>query len=155
MLANWIHIVLVHLPVLATPLLAYAAIRNIRNMGNTGQEMDSQPWKVTYTGIIVLTILTSIAYFTGPEAADWTKTVLNDYPQDHVEDHALWGRIAFVVQVLIGLLGIMCWASILQEEKPNTKIGWVMAILLVINTLIILYTAHLGGMIRRMDLMGI
>lgn len=152
MLANWIHIVLVHLPVLATPYLAYLAIRNILN---SGQEMDSQPWKVTYTGIIALTVLTSIAYFTGPEAADWTKTVLEDYPQDHVENHALWGRIAFVVQVLIGLLGIMCWASILQEEKPNAKIGVVMAILLVVNTLVIIYTAHLGGMIRRVDLMGI
>ena len=90
MLANWIHIIIVHLTVIGTPWLLYRAFSH-------GQiPMDSQAWKRTFIALILLTIITSIAYFTGPETADWTKQVLANFPQDRVEDHALWGRIAFV-----------------------------------------------------------
>ncbi len=115
--------------------------------------MDAKPWKDTFSGLIVLSIITAVAYFTGPETSDWTKQVLVSFPQDQVENHALWGRIAFVIQVITGLLGVMGWASILQEEKPDRKISFVLIVLLIVNTLVIMYTAHLGGLIRRMDLM--
>ena len=115
--------------------------------------MDAKPWKGTFSGLIFLAAITGIAYYTGPETADWTKEVLASYPQDQVEDHAFWGRVAMVIQVIAGLLGFMGWASILQEEKPDRRISIILIALLIINTLVILYTAHLGGMIRRMDLM--
>ncbi|MEM8486453.1 MAG: hypothetical protein AAF564_12960 [Bacteroidota bacterium] len=115
--------------------------------------MDGKPWKGTFSGLIFLAAITGVAYYTGPEAADWTKQILNDFPQDQVEDHAFWGRVAMVIQVITGLLGVMGWASILQEEKPDHKISSFLMVLLVVNTLVILYTAHLGGLIRRMDLM--
>ncbi len=115
--------------------------------------MDSKPWKNTFSGLIILAIITGVAYYTGPETAEWTKQVLASFPQDQVEDHALWGRVAMVIQVITGILGIMGWASILQEEKPDSRISILLIVLLIINTLVILYTAHLGGMIRRMDLM--
>jgi len=115
--------------------------------------MDSKPWKHTFSALIVLSVITAIAYFTGPETADWTKQVLVSFPQDLVENHALWGRVVFVIQVITGLLGIMGWASILQEEKPDHKISIILMILLITNTLVIMYTAHLGGLIRRIDLM--
>ena len=110
------------------------------------------PWKHTYTGLIFLALITTASYFTGPEAADWTKTILDPYPQELVEDHALWGRVSFVIQVITGLLGVMGWASILQEEKPPKIIAIVLLILLIMNTIVILYTAHMGGLIRRDDL---
>ncbi len=147
MIANWIHIVLVHFVVIGTPWLAYRVLVHRKT------PMDASPWRATLGGAIVLTIITGIAYFTGPETADWTKEVLDSFPQDHVEDHALWGRIAFVIQGIVGLIGVMGWSSILQEEKPNAKIPILLIVLLIINTLVILYSAHLGGMIRRIDLM--
>lgn len=147
MIANWIHIVIVHLAVIGTPLLAY------RVFAHRKTAMDSKPWKHTFSGLIILSVITAIAYFTGPETADWTKQVLVSFPQDQVENHALWGRVAFVIQVITGLLGIMGWASILQEEKPDRKISIILMVLLIVNTLVILYTAHLGGLIRRMDLL--
>ena len=147
MLANWIHIAIVHVAVLGTPFLAYRA------WCHRSASMDEAPWKSTYTWLIILVIVTSIAYFTGPDAADWTKQILEGYSQDQVEDHALWGRISFVIHGLTGLLGVMGWASILQEEIPDPRIGKLIIALLVINTVVIFYTAHLGGLIRRTDLM--
>lgn len=147
MLANWIHIVIVHLSILGTPWICYRVYLNRKT------PMDDRQWKVTYSGLILLAIITAIAYFTGPETADYTKEILTNFPQDHVENHALWGRIAFVIQVLIGLLGIMAWASILQEEKPESYIYKILLVLLFINTFVLFYTAHLGGLIRRLDLM--
>ncbi|MEL6835341.1 MAG: hypothetical protein AAFP77_20240 [Bacteroidota bacterium] len=147
MIANWIHIVIVHLAVIGTPWLAYRAVIQRQ------EPLDSKPWKNTFSALLILTAITGIAYFTGPETSEWTKQVLPSFPQDHVENHALWGRIAFVLQSIAGLLGVMGWASILQEEKPDRRIPGILITLLIANTLVILYTAHLGGMIRRMDLM--
>ena len=146
MIANWIHIVIVHVAVIGTPWMAYRVFMHRQ------VPMDTKPWKSTYSGLIVLAVITGIAYYTGPETADWTKQVLVSFPQDQVEDHALWGRVAMVIQVITGLLGVMGWASVLQEEKPDRKIYIILIVLLIVNTLIIMYTAHLGGMIRRMDL---
>lgn len=147
MLANWIHIVIVHFAVIGTPWLA------CRVLVNRKTPMDTKPWKITFTGLIVLAVITGIAYITGPETSDYTKQVLDSFPQDQVEDHALWGRITFVIQVIAGLIGIMGWASILQEEKPDRRIAGILIVLLIINTLFIIFTAHMGGLIRRIDLM--
>ena len=146
MIANWIHIVLVHLAVIGTPWLTYRVLTHRK------EPLDEKLWKGTFTALLILTSITAIVYFTGPEAADYTKEVLANYSQDQVEDHALWGRIAFVIQGVAGLLGVMGWASILQEEKPYHLIPTILLIMLIANTLVILYTAHLGGLIRRLDL---
>ena len=58
-----------------------------------------------------------------------------------------------MIQVIAGLLGIMGWSSILQEEKPASFLSPLLLVLLVSNTFIVFYTAHLGGLIRRLDLM--
>lgn len=147
MIANWIHVIIVHLAVIGTPWLAY------RVLVHRQTPMDAKPWKNTYSGLIILTIITGVAYFTGPDTADWIKEVMPSFPQDHVEDHALWGRIAFVIQGIAGLIGVMGWAAILQEEIPDRRISILLIVLLILNTFVIIYTAHLGGMIRRMDLM--
>lgn len=146
MLANWIHVMLVHVAIIATPWLTYRAIVHRRD------PMDSRPWKVNFSALIVLAIITVIAYFTGPETADWVKGTLTDYPQDLVEDHALWGRIGMVIQGIAGILGIMGWASIAQEEIPDRRIATIVIALLVVNILVLIYTGHLGGQIRRPDL---
>ena len=147
MLANWIHIVIVHVAVIGTPWMAY------RVFIHRQVPMDAKPWKGTFSGLIVLAVITGVAYYTGPETADWTKQVLGSFPQEQVEDHAFWGRVAMVIQVITGLLGVMGWASILQEEVPDRRISILLILLLIINTVVIIYTAHLGGMIRRMDLL--
>ncbi|MEM7105745.1 MAG: hypothetical protein AAF502_21585 [Bacteroidota bacterium] len=146
MLANWIHVMIVHIAVIATPWLVYRVLTQRKD------PLDSKQWKGNYSVLIILGIITAIAYFTGPQAAEWTKEVLDPYPQDLVENHALWARVAFVIQVIAALIGFMGWASILQDEKPDRRIVNILTVLLVTNTIIMIYTAHLGGLIRRMDL---
>lgn len=146
MLANWIHISIVHLLVIGCPWMLY------RMWVQRKEALITSVWKFNYTAIIVLGVVSAIAYFTGPKAADWTKEVLANYSQDLIEDHALWGRVAFVLQVIAALLGVMSWASIWQEEVPDGRIPKVLMVLMLINTLLLLYTAHLGGYIRRIDL---
>lgn len=147
MISNWIHVMIVHFAVIGTPWMVY------RIVTQRSTELDSKVWKYNYSALIVLGVIAGIAYFTGPNAADWTKEVLDNYPQDHVEDHALWGRVGFVIQCIAALIGIMGWASILQEETPDKRIPKILMTLLIMNTLVLIYTAHLGGLIRRMDLM--
>ncbi|MCB0786752.1 MAG: hypothetical protein KDB88_12170 [Flavobacteriales bacterium] len=147
MTANWIHVAVVHLAVIGAPWLLYRVLAH----GRTA--LDSAAWKTTYTGSIIIGIVAAIGYFTGPHAADWAQLVVDGYSQDHVEDHALWGRIAFVVQGIVALIGVMGWASILQGEAPDRRLPPILIVLLSINTLVMIYTAHLGGLVRRMDLM--
>ncbi len=147
MIANWVHVMLVHISVIGTPILVYRVLMHRR------VALDSKAWKGTFSGLIILMLISGGAYFTGPGAADWVKQVLVPYPQDQVEEHALWGRMAMVIQGIAGLLGIMGWSSILQEEVPDRRIPILLAVLLIANTLVMMYTAHLGGLIRRMDLM--
>lgn len=147
MIANWIHVMIVHVAVIATPWLLY------RVFSQKKHALDSRPWKHNFSFLIVVGGITGVAYFTGPVTADWTKLVVDSYSQDLVENHALWARIAFVIQGIVALIGIMGWASILQEEKPDKRIPLILMTLLCINTFVMLYTAHLGGLIRRIDLM--
>ena len=137
---------IVHVAIIGTPYVAF------RVWSHRKHPMDAKPWKDTYSAIIVLAVITVVAYLSGPETADYTKEVVTPFSQDLVEDHALWGRIVMVIQVIAGLLGIMGWASILQEETPDHRIFNVLILLLLANTICLIYTAHLGGMIRRMDL---
>ncbi len=146
MIANWIHIMVVHFVVIGTPWLVY------RVWSYRKEPLDGKQWKGTYSALIIFGILACMAYFTGPKAADWTKQILHTYPQDLVENHALWGRFVFIIQGTTALLGIMGWVSILQEEKPDSRISTILVVLLTINTLVLVYTAHLGGLIRRLDL---
>ena len=146
MIANWIHVMIVHFAVIGTPWLLY------RVFVQRKLPLNNKQWKDNYSLLIILGAIAAIAYFSGPEGADWVKQILDPYPQDHVEDHALWGRAAFVIQVIAALVGIMAWASILQEEVPDRRIPIILMVILALNTLVMLYTAHLGGMIRRMDL---
>lgn len=146
MIANWIHVMIVHFAVIGTPWLAYRVIAFRK------EPLNNKHWKGTYSGLLVIGVVAAIAYFTGPEAADHIKPILESFPQEHVENHALWGRVAFVIQVVASLFGIMGWASILQEEVPDRRIPFLLMALLVANTFVMLYTAHLGGLTRRMDL---
>lgn len=144
--AAWLHITLVHIPVFGTPLLLFMGVKALKSQ-------KTPQLKAFYQGSIILAVFASIAYFTGPSTSDWVKAVFSDYSQDMVENHALWGRFGFTSSILSGLIGIMAISSYLQEEKPHKAIPWVLLGFQLINFLLFVYTAHLGGLIRRPDLL--
>lgn len=145
MTSAWFHIITVHLPVIGTPIVLYLVLKSIK------EDTTTILWKRIYSLLILLAILVSISYFSGPTTAEWIKEQLDHYPKALVENHALWGRIAFTIQVMLGVLGIMGLSNNLQGGQPIKKLPWIILILLAVNTLILIYTAHLGGMIRRPD----
>ncbi len=142
----WLHIALVHIPVLGTPLLLHVGFSALRsaNLNNL---------KIFYWMSFILALLTSVAYFTGPSTADWVKEYYTHYSQDLVENHALWGRFAFTMSIFSGVLAIMPLASYAQGEAPHKSIPWILIGIQVFNLFLLLYTAHLGGLIRRVDLL--
>jgi uncharacterized membrane protein len=117
------------------------------------KKQSEKTWKRIFGVSLLLTIFTSISYFTGPATADHVKTILQNYPQDLVENHALWGRIAYILQVFSGLISITGLSSLFQDEKPSPKLPLILLIINLISVLILIYTAHLGGIIRRPDLL--
>jgi hypothetical protein len=141
-----LHIILVHIPVIGTPLLVYLGWKAI-------QKNTLNNYKAYYWSVLILSVLTSVAYFTGPQTAEWIKTHLAEYPQEIIEDHALWGRFVFIGNVFSGILALMAVLNYVQNEKPHKSIPWILLIVLGINFLLLVYTVHLGGMIRRPDLL--
>lgn len=146
MYAAYLHLVSVHIPVLGTPLLLIWVISNLKMQSIVR-------WKWIYSMSILLAVLTSLSYFTGPATADWVKMHLATYPQNTIENHALWGRFGFIFQIFIGLIGVMALSNAIQDEKPYKSIPYLLVFLLIINTFVLVYTAHLGGLIRRIDLL--
>jgi uncharacterized membrane protein len=136
----------VHIPVLGSPLLLAFGWKAIHSKLATD-------YKVYYWSSLFIAIASSIAYFTGPLTADWVKEQYTNYSKDFVENHALWGRIGFVTSVLGGVLSIMALANYAQDEKPHKSIPWILLIILLLTVLLFTYTAHLGGLIRRPDLL--
>lgn len=141
-----LHIMLVHLPVLGTPLLLFLGWRAIRSKA-------VKSYKTFYGFTLITSLLTVAVYITGPQTAEWIKTHLLEYPIELVESHALWGRFSFIGSVFSGIFALMAILNYAQEEKPHKAIPWILISVLAINLLVILYTAHLGGLIRRPDLL--
>ena len=130
---------------LGSPLVFVMGWKAIRSNKTTD-------YKNFYWGSLLLAIVASIAYFTGPATADWVKEQMTVYSKELVENHALWGRFGFTSSILSGVLGIMAIANYAQEEKPHKAIPWMIFFIILLNILIFAYTAHLGGLIRRPDL---
>jgi len=139
------HIILVHIPIVVTPILVYIGWKAF-------QSKTTKDYKIFYWFVLVASLLTVAVYFTGPQTAEWVKTHVTNYPQELVENHALWGRFVFIGSVFAGVLALMAVLNYAQEEIPHKAIPWILMLLLVLNILLLLYTAHLGGMIRRPDL---
>lgn len=107
---------------------------------------------VYWVGILIA-VVASITYFTGPPTAEWVKTHFETYSKDLVENHALWGRMGFTTSILNGLISIMAISNYLQGEKPHKSIPYIVLLMGLLTAGIFIYTAQLGGLIRRPDLL--
>lgn len=130
---------------MGSPLVLIMGWKAIRSKKTTD-------YKKFYWGSLLLAIVASIAYFTGPSTADWVKEHIAIYSKELVENHALCGRFGFTSSILSGVLSIMAIANYAQKEKPHKAIPWMVFFIILLNILIFSYTAHLGGLIRRPDL---
>ncbi len=99
-----------------------------------------------------MAITASIAYFTGPGTADWLQNLSQTFDKELIENHALLGRFAFIAAILTGLLGLMNRVQKNEEGHPVKTLYFLQFILVILSLGLFIYTAHLGGAIRRPDL---
>ena len=76
--STWVHLMVVHVPVLLSPVALYFLIRTIRS----STEVD---FKIGNTLVLISAIGAVIAYFTGTGAAEWLEGVI-ELDQEQVED---------------------------------------------------------------------
>jgi hypothetical protein len=144
MWASWTHLLVVHVPVVLTPVALWLLVRAVRSVS----EYD---FKIAYGMVLIVAVFSVLAYVTGPMAADWLNEEIA-LEAARSEDHALFGRAAFTVTSLAGAAALVALLSYLQEEEPQRWLPWTVAGFLVIALVLLIWTAHLGGLIRRPEL---
>ncbi|MEL6822758.1 MAG: hypothetical protein AAFP70_13430 [Calditrichota bacterium] len=144
MWTTWLHLIVVHVPVLFSPLALFFLVRAMRSKA-------IPDYQLAYSFVIIAALTSAAAYFTGPGAADWLSEILT-LEQNLLEDHALWGRVAFTVMLIAGVMALMAILAYFQEETPHPALSWGIAVLIFISSLMLIWTAHLGGLLRRPEL---
>jgi hypothetical protein len=144
MWATWIHLLVVHVPVVLTPIALALLVRAMRSSSETD-------FKLAYAVVLGVAVLSVAAYVTGPMAADWLNEEIA-LEIGRTEDHALWGRAAFTTSALGGAAALVALSAFRQEEEPHKALPWVVAMLTTITLCLLIWTAHLGGLIRRPEL---
>ena len=145
MFADFLHIILVHIPVFGSLILPFLGWRALSNK-------DIKAYKAFYWGSILLAFFAAIAYFSGADTAIWLKDHYDAYNLTLVENHALWGRIGFILSVFGGLIGVIGVSAYAQEEKPHKITPYLLFFISLCLAILLLYVAHLGGLIRRPEL---
>lgn len=130
----------VHLPVVLCPVAAFLMLWALRY---------SQPLSLAY-GFLVVTAATAIvAYYSGPSAFEELQLSAE---KPWVEEHAVIGRAAFVLLILLAVLAIQGLLAHWQEEPSNRYL----VTMILLGTLgacyLLAWTAHLGGQIRRPEI---
>ena len=72
--------------------------------------------------------------------------------QEQVENHGLWGRISFTIMAIAGVAALMTLIAYLQEEEPHPLLLRIVLGLTLIGFTSSVWTAHLGGILRRPEL---
>ncbi|MGE4619206.1 MAG: hypothetical protein AAEJ04_05290, partial [Planctomycetota bacterium] len=109
--STWAHLLVVHIPVLLSPVALFFLIRAMRSSATTD-------FKLAHSFVLICAIASIVAYLTGPTAAEWLAERI-DMIQEQVENHGLWGRISFTVMVLAGAASLIAILAYLQGEEPH------------------------------------
>jgi len=149
------HLVSVHIPVVLMPLAFILLVMGAwRGRMAYYDALGLSTTTLTTTGrslILVSAIMAGIAYYTGPIAFESVETQL-DAVRDLVEFHAVLGRATFFGIILVAIPTILAVMREFEEEPPSF---WLDRIVIVGSGLLcylLLWTGHLGGAIRRPEL---
>lgn len=144
------HLVLVHLPVVALPLVAG---------GHLLAWLRNDPfWTRLFEFAWLLVALSAVAaYVTGGSAFEelrlglWTGDA-GELARAIAEQHALIGRAAFLELILAGAFVLQIILQRLQGQEPARWQGWLLFALGLLGSGLLLWTAALGGPITHLDL---
>lgn len=145
--AAYMHLVLNHLPVIATLigvlLLAWAAMS--KNGGIARAAL----------AVLLLGSLGSIPTYLTGEPAEEVVEHLPGVSHDAIEEHEEAAGTAFIGQILLGLLSLAGLVIVVRRGDPPP--GWIIPTTLVVGLIclgLIVWTANLGGRIRHTEIAG-
>lgn len=144
MSAVQLHLLVVHLPVLACPaaLVFIALARLTRN----------ETFFQTGAAFLVFGALSAAAaYFSGPAAYE-SLALPAGTERDLAEAHGALAKGAFMGLVLVGLAALLALLQYPQGERPAPWLRWVLLAAALLLTWLLAWTAHQGGLIRHPEL---
>ncbi len=143
-----LHIALVHGPVVvclfAVVLFALAL-----------RWQDERLQKLCYAVFLGCAVFAGVAYYTGPGAYEAFESAVwfTDEMKVRTEDHAVMGRTSFVGMVLLGLGSLVSLLGYAQGQPPAKSLRWGILVLALVMALLMVWTSHEGGMIRRLEIL--
>ena len=144
MSAVHLHLLIVHLPVVACPLaLVLLAVGHARDRPSLA--------RAGHVTIMIAAAAGIVAYYSGPSAYEQLADRLVA-DKAWVEQHAVIARLAFVGLVVLGVVTIQV---LLQEAQGDTPSPWMRRGLVVGTAIlcwVLAWTAHLGGQIRHVEI---
>ena len=144
MTAAALHLIVVHLPVVACPLTLLLLLV-------AHQQRSDLLFKLGYSSIIGCAVAAAVAYYSGPEAYEQLEEILVTH-KSWVEQHAVIARAAFVVLIINAVLAIQALLQFAQDEPPARWLRWLIAIFLLAVCYLLAWSAHLGGEIRHTEI---
>jgi len=139
-----LHLLVVHLPVLACPaaavLLLLARLLRNETLFQTGAAF-----------LVVAALAATAAYFSGPPAYE-SLALPAGAERELAEAHAALGKGAFMGLVLAGLAALLALLQYPQGERPAPWLRWVLFAAALVLAWLLAWTAHQGGLIRHPEL---
>lgn len=147
MSAVWLHLAVVHLPIVLT--LAALVL-----LGLAAWRRSELVFQIACGFLLVSALLAIAAYYSGPEAYEVLEAELRA-EKDRVEDHAVLGRSVFVGMIVVGVGALQALLQFLQGESPAKWHRWALFALTLVMCYLFAWTAHLGGGIRHPEIRGV
>ena len=139
--AAYFHIVLVHVPVVLTPLSAVLlAVAHLRKCPRTTR---------TALAITIIASTTSILAFLLGEPAEEVVEHLAGISKNAIEAHEEIAEYALWCSITTGVLGALSWLALARESARQRAILTLTFCLSALSSLVLAYTAHQGGKIHH------
>ena len=143
MTAAHFHLLIVHVPIVLCPLALVVLMVDGRR--------ESPPSVFGYVLLMVAGLLGGLAYYSGPSAYEQLQTTLAA-DKEWVEQHAVIGKAAFVVLILVSVLALQIVLRILQEEPVSKGLRLSVLVGALLAAYVLAWAAHLGGQIRHVEI---
>ena len=138
------HLITNHIPVLGAIasliFLSWAAFKNDRSLT-----------AFSYQFIVLIGLLTLPAYFSG-EFAEEIVEHLPGISEDIIEAHEDFGKYALIATEVLAAIALYGLFLFRKNAEKAMKFWKVILIFAIINTLIMLQTANLGGQINHPEI---
>lgn len=137
MSALQLHLLVVHLPVLACPAAALLLVvaRLARN---------ETLFRTACATLLIGMLGGAAAYFSGPAAYE-SLGLPPGLDRDLLEAHAALGKGAFMGLILLGLAAALALLQVVQGERTPNWLRWTLLVAALLLAYLLAWTAHQGG----------